>query len=197
MPSVSQIIPALTRAAWKDKHEEIEQLIPSVQQRAFIFRYGRGDFEREYGRDYRKPALFARFLGVIYRFVPKIGPLKPLSFKTPTPEAQEMFTRSFKEAAVRYRAALERVSAGRLDLRNTDFDTGRPAKHGEYALADNTYAELLRKLANVKFEAMPRALRQDVLAFYGQRPTPSTASHDDQKHWDELEAHLAALRDQH
>ncbi len=195
--AISQIIPALTAAAWREKHEEIAALVPNVQRNAFVFRYRRADFERDYGRDYTKPALFARFLAVVYRIFPKVGPLKPLSFKTPTPEAQAMFTRSFKDAAARYRAALEKVAARQLDFPNVDFDTGRSARHGEYALADETYAALLGKLASRKFEGAPAALRQDVLAFYGQRPTPSRASKDEQKHWEEVQSQLVALRDQH
>jgi Zinc dependent phospholipase C len=195
--AVSQIIPALTAAAWRDKRDEIAALIPNVQQNAFVFKYRRVDFEHEYGSDYAKPRLFARFLAVVYRIVPKVGPLKPLSFKTPTPEAQDLFTRSFKNAALRYRSALEKVQSGQVEFRNADFDTGRPAVHGEYPLADETYAELLHKLASRHFEATPPALRRDVLAFYGQRPAPTSASKDEQKHWTEVEAHLTALRDQH
>jgi zinc dependent phospholipase C len=195
--AVSQIIPALTEAAWRDKRDEIAALVPNVERNAFIFKYRRMDFEREYGRDYSKPGWFARFLAVVYRVVPKVGPLKPLTFKTPTPEAQKLFTRSFTDATARYRSALQKVATGQLEFRNTDFDTGRPARHGEYALADETYAELLDRLASRKFAATPRALRQDVLAFYGQRPTPSSASKDEQKHWDEVETQLTALRNQH
>jgi len=194
--AVSQIIPALTEAAWRDKQKEIAALIPNVQQRAFVFQYRRNDFERDYGRDYDKPALFARFLAVIYRIVPKFGPLKPLSFKAPTPEAQDMFIRSFKATALRYRTALERVAVGRVEFQNADFDTGQPARHGEYALADETYAELLEKLAARKFAAVTPSLRRDVLAFYGQHPAPSS-SKDVQKNWDEVSSQLTALRNQH
>jgi hypothetical protein len=121
--AVSQIIPALTEAAWRDKREEIASLVPNIEQNAFIFKYRRIDFEREYGRDYSKPGRFARLLAVIFRIVPKVGPLKPLTFKTPTPEAQQLFTRSFTDAAARYRAALQKVATGQLAFRNTDFDT--------------------------------------------------------------------------
>jgi hypothetical protein len=194
--SVSQIIPALTKAAWRDKRKEIAVLLPNVQQHAFVFQYRRSDFERDYGRDYDKPALFARFLAVIYRIVPKVGPLKPLSFKAPTPAAQDMFIRSFKETTARYRSALQKVAAGHVEFQNADFDTGKPARHGEYALADETYAELLEKLAARKFAAVTPALRRDVLAFYGQHPEPSS-SKDVQKHWDEVSTQLTALRNQH
>src|SRR5262249_7530892 len=134
--AVSQIVPAITKAAWNDKHDKIEELRAGISQRDFIFQYGRAEFERHYGTDYRRPAWFARFLGFLYRFLPKIGPLRPLSFKSPTPEVEKMFADSFHDAVARYQRALADVSDGRSALANTNFDTGKPAAHGEYELAD-------------------------------------------------------------
>src|SRR5262249_55580290 len=128
--------------------------------------------------------------------VPKFGPLKKLSFKAPTAEAQDKFIQSFEDARTRYRSALERVATGHMEIRNTDFDTGNPVRHGEYALADATYAELLEKLAKRSFAGVTPALRRDVLAFYGQNPSPSS-SKELRKHWDEVSTELTALRNQH
>jgi hypothetical protein len=36
--AVSQIIPALTEAAWRDKHDEILALLPSIERSGFVFR---------------------------------------------------------------------------------------------------------------------------------------------------------------
>jgi hypothetical protein len=191
--AVSQIIPAITQAAWRDKREEIARLMPGVQRGGFVFAYSRREYEREYGRDYQKPGLLARFLGVLYRILPKIGPLKPLSFKAPTPDVEAMFARSFLDARNRYRAALADVGDGRINLRNTDFDTGRAARHGEYALADDTYVELLEKLEDRSFRGVPSALRRDVIAFYGARPEPSPHSKNDRKHWKLVKQALTAL----
>src|SRR5439155_1093077 len=88
--AVSEIVPELTRAAWRDKHGEVARLGPGVTEETFVYRYGRHDYEKDFGANYRKPGLFARFLGMVYRVVPKIGPLKPLSFKAPTPDAEKL-----------------------------------------------------------------------------------------------------------
>lgn len=189
--AISQIIPVLTEAAWRDKHEEIAKLNPKVDRAGFVFQYGRRDYEREYGADYQKPALFARFLGFLYRFVPKIGPLKALAFKAPTPEVEAMFVQSFRDAAGRYRTALSDVADNRFDLRNTDFDTGRPARHGEYSLADDTYRKLLDTLEKRSFRDTPAPLKQNVLAFYG--PAPAPAGRDDHKHWKSVQRALSAF----
>jgi hypothetical protein len=191
--AVSQIIPAITQAAWRDQREEIAKFTPNIQRNAFVFQYRRADFEREYGRDYDKPGAFARFLALVYRVLPKVGPLSRLAFKAPTPEAQAFFAQSFRDGSARYRSAIAAVAVGRPAFPNTNFDTGRAANHGEYALADETYAELLQDLADRKFDGVPVALRRDVLAFYGKQPRPSTASKNDRKHWDRVEIALAQL----
>ena len=189
--AVSQIIPALTEAAWRDKHDEILKVLPTIERSGFVFQYRRGDYEHDYGSDYQKPALFARFLGFLYRILPKIGPLKPLAFEAPTPEVESLFARSFKQATERYRAAIADISNNRFDLANTDFDTGRPARHGEYPLADDTYAQLLAKLEQRSFANVPEELRVNILAFYGRQPTPYTKH--DRKHWDRVQRALALM----
>ena len=136
------------------------------------FPASRKDYEKDFGANYRKPGLFARFLGMVYRVVPKIGPLKPLSFKAPTPDAEKLFTESLADTRTRYAAALNAAGAGRLNLANTNFDTGKPAMHGEYPLADKTYAELLDTLKDRKFANVPDGLRASIKNFYASG-TPS------------------------
>jgi hypothetical protein len=191
--AVSQIVPAITDAAWRDKHDEILKLMPSVQRTDFVLRYDRRAFEQDYGNKYQKPGLFARFLGFLYRLLPKVGPLKPLSFEAPTPEIEGMFVQSFRDAAARYRVLLADLRDNRFEFRNTDFDTGQPARHGEYALADETYRELVGKLENRSFRAVPAALGTNVVAFYGARPQPR--SKDDRKHWKSVQRALATFKD--
>jgi hypothetical protein len=98
---------------------------------------------------------------------------------------------SFRDASARYRTALADIADNRFDLRNTDFDTGRPARHGEYSLADDTYRELLDILEKQSFRDTPAPLRQNVLAFYGTAPAP--VSREDHKHWKSVQRALSAL----
>jgi hypothetical protein len=164
--AVSELIPQLTRIAWQDKREEIERLVPGVKESAFVLTYSRRQYEKDFGATYQRPGWFTRFLGFLYKVLPKIGPFKPLSFRSPTPEAERLFVESFKETRARYGATLDALGRGRLDLSNTDFDTGKPAAYGEYRLADETYAELLNKLADRKFANVPPSLRENITAYY-------------------------------
>ncbi|HZP48268.1 MAG TPA: zinc dependent phospholipase C family protein [Vicinamibacterales bacterium] len=164
--SVSQLIPEITQTAWKTERDEIRKLAPAVDENAFVFGYTKAQYEREFGTDYRKPGWFARFLAFLYRLLPKIGPLRPLSFKTPTPEAERLFTDSFRDTRARYARALDELREHRLDLPNTDFDTGRPSRVGEYELADRTYRELVKRLKKKHWDGAPPALRADIDRFY-------------------------------
>jgi len=167
--AVSQTIPEITQIAWRDKRDEIQKLNPGAAEEKFIFNLSRQEYDKAYGTDYRKPGLLARVLAFLYRLLPKVGPLRPLQFKAPTQEAEALFLESFKETRERFRSALDALDRGRLDLPNTDFDTGKPSAHGEYSLADATYAELLDRLT-AHPAAVPDALRANINAFYAAAP---------------------------
>jgi hypothetical protein len=192
--AVSQVIPALTAAAWRDKHDEIVKLAPSIDRNAFVFSYPRTAYESEYGRDYQRPGLFARFLGLLYRILPKVGPLKPLAFKAPTPEASELFAKSFRDATARFRAEVRDLNDRQFEVRNANFDTGRLSLYGEYILADETYAELLDQLSDRRFAGTPLALRRNIVSFYGDNPKPVLDSRKARKQWARVERALKELR---
>src|SRR5262249_44121442 len=156
--AISQTLPALTRAAWRDKHDEIERLMPNIPEDRFVFALSKQDYEREFGAEYKKPNWFDRLLAFLFRLMPKIGPVKPLKVGAPTPGAERLFLASLTETRNQFRQSLEALRGGHLSLRNIDFDTGRPSAHGEYDLADQTYAKLLDTLADRRFERVSAPL---------------------------------------
>jgi hypothetical protein len=168
--AISQTIPEITRIAWRDKREEIQKLNPGAAREQFVFNLSPQEYDQAYGTDYRKPGLLARLLAFLYRLLPKIGPLRPLEFKPPTKEAEALFLESFQGTRERYRAALAALRRGPLDLANTNFDIGMPSVHGVYTLADDTYAELLKRLTADHHPPVSDALRKNINAFYASAP---------------------------
>jgi hypothetical protein len=164
--AVSQLIPTATRAAWQSKRTDIRRLSPKARRRDYVYRYSPRQYRREFGGAYQRPGFGARILSLAVRVLPKIGPLKPFAFKLPTPEAQTYFRQSFRSVMTAYCTHVEAEATARPRLANTDFDTGKPTRVGEYALADETYGEWVRKLAAGKFEAVTPAVQRSVLAFY-------------------------------
>jgi hypothetical protein len=192
--SVSQLIPALTEAAWRDKRDEILKLWPDADREHMVFAYRPLDFEERYGHNYQKPGRMARFLAFVYRLVPKVGPLKPLAFKAPTPEVDQLFEDSVSHSRTRYTALLREVRTGRPQLPNTNFDTGRAARAGDYALADDTYAEWLETLAKDGFTGATPPMRRTLAAFYQDATPPEAADKKSRKAWTRLQAAVAALK---
>ena len=167
--TISSIIPEMSKAAWAAKKHEIQQATPGMTRRKFTYNLSRASFEKEWGKDYERPGIGARFLAFIFRIVPKIGPFKALGFKVPTPPAEKLFMDSFNKTVDTYRALLAYQRTDRLKLPNENFDTGKPTREGEYRLADNAYATLLEKLADKKVVPTPE-LRANILAFYTVKP---------------------------
>jgi Zinc dependent phospholipase C len=201
--ALGKAVPHITQVAWDTKRREIERITPGIERTAFVFTLSRQDYEREYGTRYRKPGLLVRIVGFLYRLVPRIGPFRVLSFKAPSLAAEQLFVESFKDARAIFRESLESVAAGRLDLPNTNFDTGRPPVRGEYSLADDTYARLLHELAERRFAGMPDALSADIVRYFAGSAGPDAekaprrdASHSrrsDRKREERIRRDLALL----
>ncbi|HXU09055.1 MAG TPA: hypothetical protein VN743_08660, partial [Blastocatellia bacterium] len=180
--AVSTIIPEMTKVAWETKKDAIEKTTPGVTREKFVYGLSDADYEKDWGKQYEKPGAFDKTLALFFRVIPKVGPFAALSFKPPTPEAERMFNRSLDATLVRYRGMIRQQRAGRMNLQNKDFDTGNPTRAGEYRLADETYAELLSKLAGNDFKEVTPDLRQNILAFYGDLNAP-IATKKDKKEW--------------
>jgi hypothetical protein len=80
-----------------------------------------------------------------------------------------------------------------VNFANTDFDTGKPTTRGEYALADETYAELLHRLAGHRAAAVPEDLRKHLIAFFAATTPGRTASKKERKDAEEIRKDLLAL----
>ena len=181
--SVSKILPELTRTAWSAKKKEIQKLQAGITRRKFVYRLPRSAYEKEWDRTYQRPGLGARLLAWFIHVLPKIGPLRALSFKVPTLDAERLFLSSFNTTSERYKALLGDAGDQRLQLPNENFDTGRPTRRGDYRMADEAYEKLLEQFADAP-EKMSAELHANILAFYG--PTDPAS--------EKARAVLAALR---
>lgn len=164
--AVSNIIPKMTRVALLTRHAEVVEDRPNFNERRFLYNLSRAEYEREWGRDYRRPGVFARILAFLVRITPKIGPLRALDFKIPTTETEELYFRSVNETVRNYQRMLRAVSEGRSELADLDCDTGREAQAGEYRLSNQTYAQLLDHLEKEGFQSVTPALRTNILQFF-------------------------------
>src|SRR5580693_10255779 len=148
---VSQLLPKATRIAWSLKKDQIMKDQPGMTKKKFLYNLSRASYQKSWGKNYQPPTSGERFLAFLVTIVPKIGPLRVLQLRTPTPETERMFEASFNTSLQRYRDLLEQEAAGHLDLPNYNFDTGEATGPGKYWLSDETHANLLDALARQNF----------------------------------------------
>jgi hypothetical protein len=190
---VSQLLPKATRIAWSLKKDEIMKDQPGITKKRFLYNLSRASYQKNWGKKYQQPTFGERFLALLTRIIPKIGPLRVLQLRTPTPETERMFEASFNATLDRYRKLLGQVSAGQSDLPNDNFDTGEATAPGQYRLNDEAHAELLDALAKQNFSGTSPELQAELLEFYGHPDAPY-ATKLKPKMWVKVQAELAQLK---
>lgn len=190
---VSQVLPKATRIAWSLKKDEIMRDQPSMTKKKFLYNLSRASYQKNWGKKFQPPTLGERFFAFLARIIPKIGPLKVLQLRTPTPETERMFEASFNATLDRYRELLVQVDTGQPDLPNNNFDTGEVTGPGKYRLNDETHAKLLDALAKQNFSGASPELRAEFLEFYGHPDAPY-ATKRKPKAWAKVQAQLEQLK---
>ena len=164
--AVSRLIPEMTQVALRTHKKDMMREEPTFSKRKFLYRLSRADYEKNWGKEYTKPGFGTRVLAVLLRYMPKIGPFKAMAFKNPTPNTEQMYFKSINTSVDQYRAYLEELRTDTLQLSNMDLDTGKQTKAAEYPLTDESYATLLAKLSERKFDRTSPGLRENILEFY-------------------------------
>lgn len=173
--SVAHFFPAITRTAWAAKKGDIQKLDPTATSRRFRYRMQHRINTKGVGKEEEKPSVGTTLVSFLIRIAPKVGPLRPLKFKVPGPEAETRFIQSFDTALVHYQASLKSLHTSGLTLPNKDFDTGEKTAQGSYALADAAYEALLLQLQQQCFSTVRGGLRRHLLQFYKQEQAAAPA----------------------
>jgi hypothetical protein len=190
---VSKLLPKATRVAWTLKQNDIQKDQPGITKRRFLYNLSKASYKKNWGNNFQPPTAGEKILAFLLRILPKVGPLKVLQLKPPTPEAQRLFEASFNATMDDYRHLLGELSAGKLGLRNKNFDTGSITPPGKYKLADKAQAELLDDLAKEKFTGASPEMRAELLEYLGHDDAPY-AMKAKKKDWSKVEAELDQLR---
>jgi hypothetical protein len=192
--AVSNLLPRATRIAWHLKKDEIQTDEPGITKRKFVYNLKRSNFEKEWGKNYQMPTFGDKVLAFLYKILPKIGPLKVLQFKTPTPETEHMFEASFNETLDRFRDLLNKERERQKPaLTNSNIDLGEVSAPGQYNLNDTAHARLLDKLEQQKFAGVTPELRAELVNFFGATNTPFVTKKD-KKLWAKVQADLQELK---
>lgn len=189
--AAGRLIPHMTVVAWAKEQDKIQKVAPGVDRDKYIYAVSRRAFKRDWGttyqkprflsprwlRQYRRPSFYARFLVIVFNLIPKIGPLSTFQFRPPTPQTEALFLKSFRVTVDNYTRLLAAQREGKLDLPDTNFDTGLPTRKGDYRLADRAYLELLDRLDREHFHNLTPSLQKNMLTYFAEpgNPKPTLA----------------------
>jgi hypothetical protein len=177
--AVSKIIPEMTRVALLNRRADLVRDTPNFNEKKFLYRLSRTNYEKQWGKGYRRPGFGSRVLAFILRKIPKIGPASALDFKVPTTKTEDIYIKSVNQTTDNYFSLLHQVRDDSPKFPDTDFDTGRKTAAAEYPLADVTYSRLLQDQSQKNFAHMTPELRSNILEFYSNLNAPY---HDKKNH---------------
>ena len=191
--AISKVIPAMTRVALLNKRADLVPEKHDHERSKFLYHVSRTNYEKEWGKGYRRPGIGSRILAFFLHAVPKVGPASALDFKLPDMQTEDMYIKSVNGTIDEYQKLLGQVDRGKFALPDTDCDTGRATQAAEYALADSTYARLLHDLAAKNFFDVSPVLGSNIMFFYF-KPDPPIATKKNKKSREETEHDLARLK---
>ncbi|MDB5209962.1 MAG: hypothetical protein JWQ30_789 [Sediminibacterium sp.] len=191
--SVQSLMPGITKVAWALKKSDIEKATPGMTGRKFIYKMKRANYYQEFGKEHKKPGIGAWFFSFAIRILPKVGPLKALRFKTPSPEVEKLYIQSFDTVFYHYTTYIKEMTPEAPQLVNIDYDTGKKTEAGEYLLADACYGDWVLKLKATHFDSVSLAEKQNILDFYSKKDNLQITKKT-MKKWEEIKLALEELR---
>ncbi|HZU45573.1 MAG TPA: zinc dependent phospholipase C family protein [Terriglobales bacterium] len=188
--TLAHVIPEMTQVALVLRKDRVRE-IPDKARSEFLFHMSQADYERDFGAKYRRPGIFARIIAFFLRIIPKVGALHTLRYKNPTPRTEDAYFRSMDNVVVEFRRLMRQVESGDLHIPNRNLDTGRPTRAGLYSLADTTYSQLVRQIADQHFAHVTPALKENLLEFFASGPVNLSVK---QKDWKKTKLALTELK---
>ena len=168
--AVSKTIPHMTQVALATRKQQMMREYKDFNEKKFIYNVSRTDYEKEWGKGYRRPSAGQRVLGFFAKILIKMGLFHTGSYKDPTPQTEDMYFKSMNDTLDKYRAQLAELRKGELtSLPDMDCDTGEATRANEYGRADRTYDKLVRTLDEHHYDGLDANLRADLDRYYQQR----------------------------
>ena len=196
--SFKRLFPALTGTAWIFKKRQLKKAHSGLTETSDNENTTYQSYYEKFGKKRFGAGIYSRaytaFFSIFVAFLPKIGPLSVLKFKSPGPGVAKLYYSSFDTTVNNYILAIRKCRTGNIQLANIDFDTGNYTTPGEYGLADKNYDLLVVALKKNNFKLLNPELKDNIVDFYSHRVAPG-GSPKTQKSWSKTEAALHQLQE--
>ncbi|WP_345949108.1 zinc dependent phospholipase C family protein [Mucilaginibacter sp. PAMB04274] len=163
---VKNLFPALTKAAWNAKKDDIVKANEKATKRSFRYKMSKRMYTTEFGSKDNKPDFTSRAVAFLVRILPKVGPLKNLKFVYPGLEGEKRFVQVFDTIINKYHVALTDWDNNRLKLKDINLDVGAELACGQYMLADKTHCELVTNLHKEQFSCLSEDIQAHLTSYF-------------------------------
>ena len=167
--SVRSFIPAFAEAEVVLHRHQFPPHPDDDAYRTFAARVARTNFERRWKKTYRGPGFKAHLLAILVFVIPKIGAASDLAIKIPNAETEGWYLSSVNRTVDVFHEMLDKLAAdvnAPIALANIDLDTGDRVRRGDYALADETYAQLLARITSRPDRIVPEDLKRNLTEYF-------------------------------
>lgn len=168
--SVRAFIPAFAQAEVVLHRRQFPAPADDEAYRIFAGRVERTNYFRQWKHAGREDGFRAHLLAVLVFIIPKIGPASDLAIKIPTVATEHRYFDAVNHTVDAFSEVLRQLQENHeqdgVAIPDVDLDTGRGTRRGDYPLADETYAQLVERLAARPQRTIPEALKKNILAFY-------------------------------
>jgi hypothetical protein len=178
---VCRLLPTFMRVQALINRRRFSQEKDDEARREYLENISKAHYATLPATKYWQPGAGTHVLALVIRMVPKVGTLKILSLKAPSPETNGLYFSSMNTAVRQMRELTRQLRENpseNLALANVDLDTGKPTQPGAYGITDDTYARLLNKITTRPGIKIPPGLRDDILLFYSDPNAPIRTKND-------------------
>lgn len=171
--TIANLFPFITKTAWAGKNKNKLESDKSSTSKRFRYKMHVKQYNQQFGKDYVRPGFFPTVMAFFIKVLPKVGPLRALHFKIPTQQAEAYFDQSFDTIQVHFGINTFLLKKHNIRLEDIDFDTGKPAEHCEYQLADATYGNWLVDLQDNNFSNISTPIKKNILGYFNWKDSTS------------------------
>jgi hypothetical protein len=114
--AVSALIPRITTLAFVTYKDKIQQAAPGVDQRKFLYRLDRTEYEKDFGNQYQHVGIWGHIIAFLLKLAPKVGPFKALQISLPNPQQQDLYLKSINATVDRFHLYLGEIHAAPAPL---------------------------------------------------------------------------------
>ena len=107
--SVSTLVPQMTKLAFVNYKDQIQQAAPGIDKRRFLYRLNQTEYNKEYGTDYYHVGVRGHIAAFFLTLVPKIGPFKALKVTLPNAQQQSVYLKSINTTVDKFREYLAEI----------------------------------------------------------------------------------------